>query len=142
MRKHVLAALLLALVACGGDKITGTQSVTGSYSLRTVNGGSLPGVVYQDVFERDELTAGTINLSTDKTWSGTLGVRVTDLSDGTVVLDRAQFVSGTYEIDGSSITIDDPSHFLTFSGTASSGKLEIGADLVGLGMVTSLVYQK
>lgn len=143
MRKTLVVALLLTVAACGGDKVTGTKEFTGSYSLRTVNGGGLPAVVFLDDTEKDEVTGGTINLASDNTWSGTLGIRATDVTDGTVFLDFPAFpIAGTYSVSGSSITIDDPSHGLTFTGTVGGGELAIGTDLVGLGTITALVYHK
>jgi hypothetical protein len=141
MHKHVLAVLLLAAVACGGDKATGPQTATGSYTLRTANGASVPAVVFQNQTEKDEVTAGTINLAADKTWSGTLGLRGTDLSTGQFFFNDVVALSGTYTLTGNSLTLDDPFHELTATGTVSGGTIAIAVDL-GLPTVTAMVYQK
>ena len=84
MRKRILPVLLtIAVMACGGDKATGPNAdVTGNYTLQTANGNSVPAVVYLDTQEKDELTAGNINLNSDHTWSGSLSLRSTDLTSG------------------------------------------------------------
>ena len=63
MRKLVLSAVLAVLVACGGDATGPNASLYGNYTLRTVDGNNVPAVVYQDTLEKDELTAGNINLN-------------------------------------------------------------------------------
>lgn len=143
MRKSLLAALVLTLVACGGDKAIGPQDVTGSYTLRTVNGANPPSVVYQDADQKLEVTDGTLVLTADHKWSGTLGGRLTDLSTGDhedqpgLPLD-----GGTYTLSGSTLTLNDPTEGLTFTGTVSSGTLTVTVDLIGFGSFTTLVYTK
>jgi hypothetical protein len=143
MRKSLLAALVFTLVACGGDKATGPQTVTGSYTLRSVNGGNPPSTVYQDGRQKLDVTDGTIVLNADKTWKGTLGARITDLTTGQVVdMPGLQLNGGTYTLNGSTITLDDPSDELTFTGTATNGTLNMNVDLIGLGQFTTLVYSR
>ena len=143
MRKSLLAALVFTLVACGGDKATGPQPVTGSYTLRTVNGGSPPSVVYQDVQQKVEVTDGTIVLKADNTWQGTLGAHVTNLTTSQVVnLPGLPLDGGTYTLSGNTLTLTDPTEGLTFNGTISNGTMTMTVDLIGLGQFTSLVYTK
>lgn len=143
MRKGLLAALVFTLVACGGDKATGPQSVTGSYTLRTVNGGGLPGVVYQDTQQKFEVTDGTLVLAGDNTWQGTLGARITDLTTNQAQSFPALALSGgTYTLTGSTLTLKDPVDGLTFTGTVSGGTMTVNVDLIGLGQATALVYSK
>lgn len=145
MRKSLLAALVVALVACGGDKSTGPQSVTGTYSLRTVNGGNPPAVVYQDAQAKLEVLDGTVTLAADNTWTGTLGARLTDFTTTpNQVLSKPGLAlsGGTYTVTGGSITLNDPQDQLTFSGTVSNGSMSVSVDLIGLGQLTSLAYSK
>ena len=141
MRRHVLAALAMLLVACGGDKATGPDPVTGSYTLRTVNGGALPQTFYQDDVEKDQLFAGTISLAADHSWTGSLSVDATAIPGGQVLFHAPIPVSGTYALNASSITITDP-HGLSFSGTVSGGTMTLSTtDLDGVHQ-TTLVLSK
>lgn len=141
MRRHVLAALAMLLVACGGDKATGPEPVTGSYTLRTVNGATLPATYYQDAVEKDQLFAGTIALAADHSWTGSLSVDATTIPGGQVLFHGAIPVSGTYALNASSITITDP-HGLSFTGTVSGGTMTLSTiDLDGV-QTTALVFSK
>lgn len=141
MRKSLLAALVFTLAACGGDKVTGPQNVTGSYTLRTVNGANPPSAVYQDAQQKLELTDGTLVLTADNKWSGTLGLRLTDLSTGDhqdqpgIPLD-----GGTYTVSGSSLTLNDPTEGLTFTGSVTNGTMTVNVGLFG--SLATLVYTK
>ena len=145
MRKSMLAALVFVLVACGGDKATGPQTVTGSYTLRTVNGANPPGVVYQDTQQKLEVIDGSLNLAANNTWTGTLGGRFTDLTTNpsTVTnLPGLPLDGGTYTLSGNTLTLQDPTEGLTFTGTVSNGTLTMNVDLIGFGTLTTLVYSK
>jgi hypothetical protein len=143
MRKGLLAALVFTLVACGGDKATGPQSVAGSYTLRTVNGGNPPSTIYQDTQEKLEVTDGTVVLNANNTWQGTLGVRITNLSTSQVSnLPGLPLSGGTYTLNGGTLTLDDPGDQLSFTGTVSNGTLTVSSDLLASGQLTTLVYSK
>lgn len=145
MRKGMLAALVFVLVACGGDKATGPQTVTGSYTLRTVNGANPPGAVYQDTQQKLEVIDGSLNLAVNNTWTGTLGARFTDFTKTpNVVTDYPNLAldGGTYTLSGNTLTLQDPGEGLVFTGTVTSGTLTMSVDLIGLGNPTTLVYSK
>ncbi|HEY2852309.1 MAG TPA: hypothetical protein VGJ18_05650 [Gemmatimonadaceae bacterium] len=140
MRRLVLAGVAMLLVACGGDKTTGPETVSGTYTLRTVNGTAVPMIVYQDSQEKDELLAGNVTLSADNSWSGLLSIRATDLSSGQV-FGGSYPIGGTYSLSGNTITLTDSPDLLSFTGTVSGGTLNIGGD-IGLGTTTAFMYQK
>ena len=143
MRRHMLAALAMLLVACGGDKATGPKPdpVIGSYTLRTVNGATLPATFYQDEIEKDQLFAGTITLAADHSWTGSLSVDATAIPGGQVLFHAPIPVSGTYSLNANAITITDP-HGLAFTGTVSGGTMTLSTtDLDGVKQ-TSLVFSK
>lgn len=143
MRKSLLAALVVTLVACGGDKATGPQNISGSYTLQTVNGGSPPTVIYSDASQQLEVTDGTLVLSADHTWQGTLGGRYTDLTNGSVDhFENAPLAGGTYSLSGSTLTLNDPQEQLTFTGTVTGGTVTLHVDLIGFGSMTTLVYTR
>ena len=140
MRRSIGAVLVALLVACGGDATGPNASVAGSYSLKTVNGANVPVVVFQDAQEKDELTAGNISLSTNNSWTGTLTVRFTDLSNGASDTETAP-AHGTYTTSGSSITLTDALDGSQLTGSVASGTLTITGD-IGLGTPITLVFKR
>ena len=142
MRK-LLCSLLLAsaVVACGGDSATGPNaSITGNYTLRTVNGNTLPAVFFQDAQEKDELTAGNINLNADNTWSGSLSAKATDLHSGAVLTESVP-ANGTYTNNNGALVLTDAQDGSQLSGTVGGGTLSISGD-IGVGAVITLVFKK
>src|SRR5438105_15543976 len=106
MRRFLLAGLAMLLVACGGSTAAGPETLSGTYTLRTVDGKTVPAVVFQDSQERDEVLSGSITLSSDKSWSGILAVRATDLTSSQV-FPQTFPIGGTYTVSGGSITLTD-----------------------------------
>lgn len=141
MRRQVLAAVAMLLVACGGDKATSPDTVSGNYTLRTVNGARIPAPFYQDEFERDEFYDGNIILSADHSWTGSLAVNAVELPGGAVLFHQPLPVSGTYSLSGNSINLTDATHGLQMTGTLSGGTISIGVDLGDVNK-TSLVFSK
>ena len=141
MRKLIGSILLAMVVACGGDKATGPNaSITGNYTLRTVNGNTVPAVVFQNTTEKEELTAGNINLNADRTWSGALSFRSTNLTNGaTATLSLP--ANGTYTNNNGSITLTDASDNSHLTGTVGGGTLTIVGD-TGLGSFVTLVFKQ
>ncbi|HEY2852992.1 MAG TPA: hypothetical protein VGJ18_09120 [Gemmatimonadaceae bacterium] len=140
MRKLVLSALLAVLVACGGDATGPNASLYGNYTLRTVDGNNVPAVVYQDTLEKDELTAGNINLNGDLTWSGSLSVRATLLATGAIAT-LSLPANGTYTTSSGTITLTETSDGAQLVGTVGGGTLTLGGD-IGTGSSTTLVFKR
>jgi len=140
MRRFIGSALLALIVACGGDSTGPKASVVGNYTLRTVNGANVPAVVFQDAQEKDELTAGNINLSSNNTWTGVLTVRSTDLGSGQTINFSAP-ANGTFTTNGGSITLTDALDGSQLTGSVGGGTLSISGD-IGLGTVITLVFQR
>ena len=141
MRKLIGSILLAMVVACGGDKATGPNaSITGNYTLRTVNGNAVPAVVSQNTTEKEELTAGNVNLNADRTWSGALSLRSTNLTNGaTATLSLP--ANGTYTNNNGSLTLTDASDNSQLTGTVGGGTLTIVGD-TGLGSFVTLVFKQ
>ena len=141
MRKLIGSIFLAMVVACGGDKATGPNaSITGNYTLRTVNGNTVPAVVFQNTTEKEELTAGNVNLNADRTWSGALSLRSTNLTNGaTATLSLP--ANGTYTNNNGSITLTDASDNSQLTGTVGGGTLTIVGD-TGLGSFVTLVFKQ
>ena len=114
------AALLTALLACGGDS-TGPEPIEGTYVLQTMGGRSLPVVVLQDGSEKEEITAGSITLGTpnvftmELTFRQTIGTQVYTLtSDADGAWSRSGAIV-TMTVDGESVTATLSGRTLTIS---------------------------
>jgi hypothetical protein len=144
MRTIISATLLALLVACGGDKATGPNApatVAGSYTLRTVNGNALPVILSQDAQQKAELLGGSVTLNSNNTWSGTLSVRVTDLTSGVAQTGDAP-LGGTYSMSSGALTLTDATNDnAQLSGTISGNTLTITAN-AGSSSAVVLVFQK
>jgi hypothetical protein len=139
MRRHVLAALAMLLVACGGDNVTGPKSVAGSYMLRTVNGATLPATYYQDNAEKDQFFGGAITLAADHSWTGTLSVDATQIPSGASIFHGAIPIHGTYSLNGSSVNLTDGENGLSFLGTVTGGTMTLTIDLGDI-QTTAMVF--
>lgn len=113
-RMLFLAALVLALPACGDNGTEAEASFAGTYTLQTIDGHALPFTGEEEV-----VTSGSLILRADKTWTVTFTAH--DASGDASFTD-----GGTYTISGNSITLlssednDNP-----VSGTFSGSTLTI-----------------
>lgn len=138
-RSAVLGFALLSASACGDDA-TGSSnpSATGTYNLQTVNAKAPPTTLYQNEYERVDITGGTLVLRSDKSYTETVNYRVA-IAGGPAQDDR--FIeNGTYVQNGTSIQFTVPasggdpafSYQATLNGNTLSYTLE----------GTALVYRK
>lgn len=105
MRKIVVLLAAMSLAACNNDSTSPNGSVVGSYSLRTVNGSSLPYTFSNGaVLVSDQLTLN---------------------SDGTY-FDQATFSNaspsteqGTWSVNNNLITLNDQTDQLTYTASVS-----------------------
>ena len=141
MRRYVLASLAMLLIACGGDKAVGPETISGSYTLQTVNGAKVPAPFYQDSLERDEFVSGTVVLADDHSWTGQLGVRGTDLTTNEMFINGDAPIGGTFSLKNGQITLTDSYNGLIFTGTVTGGTLSVGTQIV-LGAPTAFVFAK
>lgn len=134
MRKLLAAVLLLlasvAVTACSDS--TGPESAEGTYTLATVNGSSLPAVVFQVGSDKLEVVAGTLTLSSNSSFTGSLTIRET--FQGTTNTET-ESGTGTYTRSGNTITFNSGDDE-TATGTLSGNTLTISDE--GL----TLVYRK
>lgn len=98
--RSVLALVLLS--ACGDNTPTGASTVTGTYTLRTVNGAALPYTMSQTATSKVELLDDAISLYQGGTYSTVSHVRTT--TNGTPVTETREG-AGTYILLGTSITL-------------------------------------
>jgi hypothetical protein len=105
MKLGISLLAALAMGACGGDKSTGTKaSLPGTYTMKTVNGSTLPVTYYQDASEKDEITSGNLVINSNNTFSETASFRVT-LSGQTST--SSSTCTGTFTQNGNSITFTE-----------------------------------
>jgi hypothetical protein len=60
MRRFLIVLLVATQAACWSDKVTGSSSVFGTYTLRSVNGSSLPFTISGSGSNKSEVVADTI----------------------------------------------------------------------------------
>lgn len=114
MKKIVAVLLLSTSIACGDA--TGPSSVTGNYTLRTINDASLPVILDDSTDYRLEITDGEVNLDSDESFSDITYYRETS---GTQVITDTQVFQGTYFRAGNNITFtttDGDSYTMALDG--------------------------
>ena len=94
---------LVALAACSDSSGPGA-SIHGTYTLRTVNGQSLPATVFQDVTGRVEITSGSLTLNSNNTFSSIISFR---LVSGTTTITDSETTTGTFSQSGNTVTFVD-----------------------------------
>ena len=102
-RPALVATLLLVGTACGGDPATGPDQadITGSYTLRTINGQSLPYTTLSAGVNRAEVLSSSLRLDTDGPFHEERSVRRTHAG---VSITEAESRFGTYTSTTSGVT--------------------------------------
>jgi hypothetical protein len=102
MRRFALLLLGGSLLGC--QTATDTfelgptdTNVAGTFALTTINGGILPVLARLSTVEEWDLTADTLRISNDSTWTETSFYTVTTLADGTVNQSQS-IASGVYAL--------------------------------------------
>lgn len=119
-------ALLSTATACGGDDgPSGPENVTGTYTLREVNGAAPPATVIE--FDdgtsslKIEILSGTITVNADMTFTATHVVRFTE--DNVVVFHGPSPIAGTYTRNGNTLALTTEEGTLT--ATYANGSLTV-----------------
>ena len=101
MPKLLLVLLALTATACWSDKVTGSSTVNGTYTLRTVNGSSLPYTISGSGNNKSEILSDTIQLYEGFTYAESAHYRNT--VNGTVT-NETRTDSGSFALLGNSIS--------------------------------------
>ena len=123
-----LAALLAVvfLSACTPeiDQSTRPEAVTGTYSLHSYAGRSLPALVSSDSAGTWEVVSGELVIAADQSWSETVNFRFTK---GTLVQTSTFGSSGSWVFmrDYAYMMFNDKVDNTQFSGTAAGGSVTL-----------------
>lgn len=124
MRRLILSLAALALTACGGSDVTtpgetkpAVNSIAGVYTLKTVDGASLP-FTFSDGFI---VMTDVMTLRSDNTWSETYTGRETANSPIQSVTD-----AGTYTLEGNALKLFVPGQTTSdYGGTYTKDTLTL-----------------
>jgi hypothetical protein len=113
--KKLLIACCAFLVACGGSDSSGpkTPGYVGAYSLVGINGGGLPGTVFQNSAGRIVITGATMTLRADNSYLETRNYNTVLTSGATTPSSASE--NGSYAVVGTQLTFTIPA-----SGTAAA----------------------
>lgn len=133
MRRGLSLCAIVVAIACGDATGPTPQSVSGTWNLQSVNGGSLPYTVLMTGSVTDQVTAGLLIVEPDRTFSYATTFRSTANGQSTTLTATD---SGTYSLSGDSVS------FL-FRGDGTTGSGLLNGDTVSLNAEGfSLVYTK
>jgi len=134
MRRLLVLLVVAAAVSCGGDASTRADvPVSGTYTLRSVNGTQLPFIVAQNDSLKFEILSDAFTLADDRSWTESGSSRTT--LNGQVSNDPIAR-SGTYVLgNGNKITL------IASSGDFSDGTIG-GGTLTVTNEAVVAVYQK
>ena len=135
MRRFAVLLALAAVVSCGGDSPTSPSvNVSGTYTLRTVNGTSMPYTYPQDVYDRFEILSDVRVLSDSGTFTDTYTNRQTLNGEATTF---TRISVGTYTVSGGEISFNHTSGRET--GSVGTGTFIIRSPADG---IVAAVYVK
>ena len=99
MQRFLIVACLALISACGGDSSTAptVANITGTWSLQTINGSSLPFVVAQTGANKVELTSDVLTIASTS-FTQTTTIRSTSNGQATT---QSIADAGTYTLNGS-----------------------------------------
>ena len=104
MRSVVVGLVVACSVGCFDDSIVGSSTVTGTYTLRTVNGSPLPYVLSETATSKTELLDRAITLHEASTYAESGHLRTTENGEATTIATQA---SGSYSLFGNSISFNN-----------------------------------
>lgn len=115
-----------ALIACGDDATSPETTLTGTYTLVSVENETLPYVILEVGDFKSELLSGSATFNANGTFTATLTIRETENGTSTTMAEGA---SGTYVRSGNSVTLTVPNdEDSPYQATLSSNTLTFDFD--------------
>jgi hypothetical protein len=102
MRQVLTWAMVASCIGCLGEGITGSSTVTGTYTLRTMNGSPLPYTIPGSGTDKTEIMSDAITLFQGGTYARERHSRVTVSGQ---VTNETVMEGGTYNLFGNSISM-------------------------------------
>jgi hypothetical protein len=125
MRRLTVFLALLA-IACGSDSSTAPGgTIAGTWSLKTINGTSLPFVLAQTGTNKAEIVGDVYVISGTGSFTQTTTVRTT--TNG-VATTQSVADAGTYTLNGTAITVRYNSDGSTATGSWSGNTITVTQD--------------
>jgi|SRR5687767_6847711 len=121
MRKVLIALAMLGAVACD-DGIVGSSTVTGDYTLRTINGASLPYTITGSGANKTEIVDDVITLYQGFTYSETTNSRITVNGQAT---SETKLRTGAFSLFGTSIILFSNDGTMERRGTINANTMTI-----------------
>ena len=118
-----LAVLIVAFfVGCLGEGVTGSSTITGDYTLRTINGSPLPYTISGSGANRTEIVRDVITLYQGGTYARSRDSRVT-VNGQTTTESSAE--AGSYSLFGTSVTLVNGADGQTTLATINANTMTI-----------------
>ena len=127
--------VILTAAACG-DSSGPNSAISGTYTLRSINGENLPAVIWQAGDDRVQVTSGSRTLNASGSYNDVTNFLV---SNGTSTFPDQATETGTYTQSGNTVTFRAKSgdvYNMTLSGNTLTQNFDDGATQL------TLVYQK
>ena len=121
LSRLTLGAVAIFVVGCGSDTAVEPATITGTYTLQTINGSPLPYVNFENANNKDEIVSETFTLAAGGQWAHTFRERIT--ISGSVSLHDGQ-TAGTYSGSAASLSFTSTSNE-TFTGNVSGRTLTL-----------------
>ena len=121
--RGLLAVLIVAFsFACLGEGVTGSSTITGDYTLRTINGSPLPYTISGSGANRTEIVRDVITLYQGATYARSRDSRVT-VNGQTTAESSAE--TGSYGLLGTSVTLVNGADGQTTLATINANTMTI-----------------
>ena len=134
MRPVALTVALAVSLLTGCGDATGPEAIAGNYTLRSINGQDLPFIIVQVLADKIEVTAGSVRINSDNTFSSSTTLAITETEGGTTTSETGT-TTGTYTLNGTAITF-------TSEGETSTGSITGNTLTIIWDEGLTLVYQK
>lgn len=135
----VLASLAsFAAAACGSDGPTGTGSIEGTYTLRSVNGGTLPATLSQVGDDQLQIVSDRYEILEGGAYTNLAIFRVIE---GGTPTDESLADAGDWELSGTTLTFFSDDGETVYEAQFSGGNTLTMSGFVGTTSFT-LIYRK